>query len=545
MVQLMVLLVSQVLASSSGVLTTELKDQTFRATVKEGFHFNDKAPNSILVDGQKIQPTKLTARETEFAGLPKSWSQGKASLYICDDAVTFCEPHYIELNGALASSQGLVTSKISNTGDNVKGTAYLKGKVNKHGFIEDDFNKALELAKKQKKLVLIDFSARWCPGCLRLENETFDTKLFKALTKDFVKLKIDVDRFENIVLSDKFKIKGIPTLLVVNEGQEEVDRFYDYQPPETLERFFNAIKSDPATINELKVKGGNPLRLGQRLLSSGRYQESVDVLSKVQPTPPELVQAQIELAAFQYKNDPKAKDQYVKILREALKAESDSSRSIGWRISLVDLVDDKDEKKKIAESGMKAADAMLTDKEKLKSGVKNDLVGEFTGYEPFLVAMNKADLAEAAELGEPTVSQTWTQAADVAKKLNISPRKIGVALRYLLILTKAKEYGEADRLALDILKHDPQNGDVMRRRLKVLLEQKRFKEAVTLGEKCLKNSYGRNEFWVAESLAKAYVGAEKPKEAKIILDKYLARPDIEWSNLKASRKGMEGLRKSL
>ncbi|HEX4926059.1 MAG TPA: thioredoxin family protein, partial [Bdellovibrionales bacterium] len=181
---------------TEGALQTELKERVFRATLKEGYHFNDKAPNSVSVDEKVLKPTKLSAREAEFSGLPAAWSKGHAALYICDDAVTFCEPRFVELKGA--GRPGATKAVAINKN---------KGRVNSHGFIEDDFNKALAEAIKQKRLVLIDFSARWCPGCLRFETETFGTKDFKRMSKDFVKLKIDVDRFENIVLSEKFNVK--------------------------------------------------------------------------------------------------------------------------------------------------------------------------------------------------------------------------------------------------------------------------------------------------------------------------------------------------
>ena len=39
-------------------------------------------------------------------------------------------------------------------------------------------------AKKEKRLILADFSARWCPGCVRLENEVLGSREFKKLTGD-------------------------------------------------------------------------------------------------------------------------------------------------------------------------------------------------------------------------------------------------------------------------------------------------------------------------------------------------------------------------
>jgi len=72
------------LFGSDQKLITELKDQTFKAKVLQGFHFNEKAPNLLILDGATFKPSKLSGREAEFINLPKNWAQGKAALYICD-----------------------------------------------------------------------------------------------------------------------------------------------------------------------------------------------------------------------------------------------------------------------------------------------------------------------------------------------------------------------------------------------------------------------------------------------------------------------------
>src|SRR6476620_6242570 len=98
------------------------------------------------------------------------WSKGRAALYICDDAITFCEPRFIELKGGASPIPPNSQPKASGA-----------LRRNSHGFIENNLDAALALARKEKKLVLADFSARWCPGCVRLETETFNTARFRKL----------------------------------------------------------------------------------------------------------------------------------------------------------------------------------------------------------------------------------------------------------------------------------------------------------------------------------------------------------------------------
>lgn len=513
---------------TADALTVELKGDAYTGRLTEGFHFNEKAPNVIVVDGKSIKPAKLEPRLIMFTGLPKSFSAGKAHLYVCDDAVTFCEPRVFELGTGAGEVQLKEKSPAK------------PGKVNKHGFIEEDFQGAIAKAKPKNQLILVDFSARWCPGCMRLESEIFQTKEFKSLTRDLVKVKIDVDRFENTVLAERFKIQGIPTLLVLNSAQEEIDRIYDYQPMSTLGLFINSIKADPTSLMELEKKAEGKDKnavhlLGKRLVMAGRFEDALRHLSAVTPRPPEYWTARIGAAA---------KDELAAVLREAISAEPGSSRSIGWRTELIGLSDSKLETESLMKTGVALADQLLKDAHARTDAMKTDLIGEFTGYEPLMIALAKVDLLVAGKVTAERQTAAWAEAAAIGKKLRISAAAPGPAIRYLGTLIKAERLQEADRLSNELLKRDPANAEIQNRRLRVLLAMKRYPEAIKLGEISLKNSYGRNEFWVAENLAKAYIGAKRNDEARKLLDGYLSRKDAEWPNIQGSRKSMEELRKT-
>lgn len=521
---------------SAGALTTELKADFFRGQLKEGFHFNDKAPNQIMAGSTTIKPQSLKTREIDFK-LPKNLKSAQAQLYVCDDAITFCETHKV----AIGSEKSAPTSSVSN------GSAK-KGTTDRFGFIHDDFKKALSQAKKKKQLVMIDFSARWCPGCIRYEKEIFPTRAFKNATEKLVKLKIDVDLFDNFELAEKFDIKGIPTMVIVNSDGDEVSRLVDFHFNENLKKFISATIANPLPMKELLLREDPALKtqLGLRLVASGQWQKAVEILSKIQPPPPELLYAQVSLAQENFEKDPQAKLAYAQELRSALLKEGDSSRSIGWRAELLKLIDTQtEEAKKILYEGRFLADSLLKDSELMKRATKNDFVGEFMGYEGLLVGMYKADLIEAAGLGSKEVIEAWEQAAELGKAYKIPPKKSGPALRYLIVLTAAKKYSEAEAWADQILKGDPQNIDVKRRKMKILLAQNKFEETEKIGEKIIDRAEGRNQFWVAESLAKAYIGGKKMHPAKRLLTAYLGRAEIQTDKMKSVRKSMEELLKSV
>lgn len=541
------LMASPILAAaqfrSGNALTTELKGSNFTATVAVGYHFNEKAPNGLVLDDKKLKPTKIEARKVEFLNLPK-FKVGFASVYICDDALTFCEPRRIELgeNSKNVAKEGAASTSTS--------TSKKKSLVtNADGFIVDDFSGAVEKALREKKLLLLDFSARWCPGCIRLEKEVFKTAAFRKQTADFVKVKIDVDRFENIVLSEKYAIRGIPTIIAVDPAQKEIERFYDYQPALTVQKFIESVRADATPLETLLEKNtaansAQNEKIGRRLFAAGNAAQAVAYLQKVEPAPAELATAQVTAARTNYKADEKTKDMYIKTLREAIAKDPSSTRAITWRMNLVELLTDTAEIQKLISEGVAAADALLADRSKIGPATRGDLVGEFSGYEPLMVASARADLVAAGGAEKPEAKEAWKKAAQVGRELKIKTSDRGPALRHLIVLTAAEEYGDALKLVQALLKDDPKNPELQRRQLRTLVGLRKFSEAIKVGQQALKESYGRNEYWVAEQLAKAYLGAGKKAEANALLDRYLKREDADWANLKPTLESMRKMRDS-
>ncbi|MEK6553634.1 MAG: thioredoxin family protein [Bdellovibrionota bacterium] len=508
---------------SSNALTTDIKVGSLVAKVEAGFHFNEKAPNIVTVDGVNISPKKFAAREVSFNWPQKNPKSAKAYLYICDDENTFCEPRTIDLitteNAATATETKALEKKAP-------------FKINSHGFIQDDMEAAHAKALKSRSLIMVDFAARWCPGCVRLENEVFHAPAFKKASKNLVKIRMDFDKFENLALAKKYNIKFIPTLLILDSDLNEITRLVDYQPLTTVKSFIQDAQKQPDSLIKLKEKVDKgeksaALLLGQRLYSSAQYTDSVTYLIQASPEPIELRDAQVQ-AALQKITDGKSKN-FVEVVKKAIVDEPQSTRSLTWRTLWIENITDKDEKKKIAKDGLDLADELLKDQKKLLAATKGDAIGEFTGFESLLIAARRADLLEAAEFDEAKVLESYILVADIGQKLKIPAQKSGPALRYLIFLVAAKKYTEAGKYVQAMLKLDPKNPELKRRQLRVLLGLEKFPEAIQVGQKLIPQSFGKNEVWVAMQLAKAYAGAKKPQEAKALAQTYLSRSDIEWS----------------
>lgn len=511
-------------------LTTNVNGTTFTATVKEGFHFNEAAPNQLTIDGQGYKPKAQKPRELIFQFADSKYSSGHASLYVCDDAQTFCEPKVIDLK---SGQPELANASLPMT----------KVTENKYGFIEDNLQAAAEKATKQNKLVLIDFSARWCPGCIRLENEVFNTKDFRDKTKAFVKVRLDYDIFDNLKIAKQYNIRAIPSLLVTTARLEEISRSVDFQPMSTIAKFLSDAKANSLPFAELQKKAdagdkAAALTLGERLYASSQYEKSVAYLSKVQAAPIELLDAKVQAAKDTMKADEKLKTQFQQAVREAIAQEPSSSRSLIWRTDLVESLGDPAEKKKIATEGLAVGDAILAHPDQLNEALKGDPIGEFTGFEKMYVASERADLAESAGLDEATQQAALHKVTEYGREAHIPVGRKGPALRYLIFLTAAKQFPEAETQVRSMIKNDPKNPELQRRLLRVLNGEKKYNEAIQVGRELLPQSFGKNEVWVAQQLAKAYVGDGKKLEAKALAQGYLARKDIDWSMMKSEQKDL-------
>ncbi|MFI0482617.1 thioredoxin family protein [Actinomadura sp. 9N215] len=83
---------------------------------------------------------------------------------------------------------------------------------------------ALAKAKQDRRPVLLDFGARWCPDCLLLEH-TFRRRAVRPLLDGYHVVSIDVGRFDRrLGLARKYGLElaetGIPALVVLSPDGE-------------------------------------------------------------------------------------------------------------------------------------------------------------------------------------------------------------------------------------------------------------------------------------------------------------------------------------
>lgn len=98
------------------------------------------------------------------------------------------------------------------------------------GMFTQDYAGAVAQAKSEHKMLLLDFTGSdWCVPCQELEHTVFTSPEFAAFAKDKVGVMLDFPQHkelpdalkkQNAELQDKYKIKGFPTVIVVDPATD-------------------------------------------------------------------------------------------------------------------------------------------------------------------------------------------------------------------------------------------------------------------------------------------------------------------------------------
>jgi len=548
---------SPVRSRVSEALSVEVSAERIEATLKEGFHFNLQAPNQVKgwASGP-IRPQKATNQLLEI-NLPKGEAVPPGAtvvLYVCDDANTFCDIER-RLIGRAVGNELKLAGATGVTGTQVE---EVTERPDLHGFYHRDFDRVLKMAATDKKILLIEFAARWCPGCQRITSEVLTKKAFTKVARDLVKFYADMDLFETFDLAKKYSITGVPTLLFVDSDGREITRLVDYRRESIVVKMVNEVKANPIDLNQFKQavlsskkkpKPNEMLLLGRRLLSAGRSSEAIEVLERLTPVPIELFYAKVERVSRKLKEkkeDAGLRAEMSAVLEEALKHEKDTLTSILWRGELCGLLGNSSEARlKLIKEARELVAKLLVDPQARRNALTPGTVGEYEGLEKFLIAVTWAEFLDELGVHADEAKVAWGRAAEIGQASGITDRQAGPGLRYLIVLVAAEKLNEADRWVLQLIRREPENTDLFRRRARILNGLKRYDEALLVGEQSRKVSEGRIVFLVVEQLAKSYIGLGRIDSAKRILDESLARPELGLEKMKEQFDKLTSLRKTL
>ena len=105
-------------------------------------------------------------------------------------------------------------------------------------FMEANWTKALQEAKKQNKPIFLDAYTSWCGPCKMLKNNTFtDKAVGEFFNKNFINVALDMEQGDGLAVGEKYQIRAYPTLIITDADQKSVSVSEGYIEPAQLIEF--------------------------------------------------------------------------------------------------------------------------------------------------------------------------------------------------------------------------------------------------------------------------------------------------------------------
>jgi tetratricopeptide (TPR) repeat protein len=117
------------------------------------------------------------------------------------------------------------------------------------------FDDALKQAQVEKKFIVVDIFADWCPPCREMTEKVYPDLEFINFSRSQIYMLLNAETdSEGIRLSGKFDVHTYPTILVLDSKGQEIDRLIGGRSAKTLIRDLQDIFENPQPYGELVKK---------------------------------------------------------------------------------------------------------------------------------------------------------------------------------------------------------------------------------------------------------------------------------------------------
>ena len=88
-----------------------------------------------------------------------------------------------------------------------------------------------------------------------MDNDTFSNKkIIDFANNHLISLKIDAEKGSGPMQKEKYRVRGYPTIIVLDNSGNELDRIVGYLPPDNFLKELNRIKNGTNTLSDLQLK---------------------------------------------------------------------------------------------------------------------------------------------------------------------------------------------------------------------------------------------------------------------------------------------------
>jgi len=124
-------------------------------------------------------------------------------------------------------------------------------------FYHAEWDEILKIAQKENKLIFMDCYTSWCGPCKMLAKNVFPQKELGDFFNDiFISVKYDMEKDISKELAEQLKVKMYPTMLILNDQGEEIDRIAGYREARELIKWVKEVRNGK-TLFSLKEKYEN------------------------------------------------------------------------------------------------------------------------------------------------------------------------------------------------------------------------------------------------------------------------------------------------
>ncbi len=463
---------------------------------KKGFHLNQEAPASAAIDSNEALQKPSIKKEKNFSfAVPTMAKQATLSFYVCDDKKTVCEKHEDTVILTALTTNKLLTA--DNLEVNVRAPVVSLDKNEKHVF---DNIKDVSLKSTNGKPTLLVFSAPWCPACVRMMTEVYNQPAVQRQLSKVNFYKLNSDLPENSQMSKNFKIKAIPTLVLLDQNGNEAFRWLDYQPAKA---FAVALNSEVKKVGEAASLIANAQVgdkkaahvLGMRAFASFDFNEAVKWLSMTKNETDQKFKLSSEISLAQEKadDDEKLNSEYLGALEKGIVLSTSQLDRLRWSIDYFDkkknmnTLDAELKTKTLALT--KEIDALLKNPKKAARSFLDSTYGEYGGFEADELYYMKSQLYKTLDMKAELQANNELAIAHLAKK-KTTVEKPGIMLNVIGYLKEAGDTQVVEGLYKQLIAAYPTTYVYFEKYARFKEKTKNYDEALKLADSALQYPAG-------------------------------------------------------